>query len=131
MHDEPYWVTGNDVRAINRAEVEFDGQAYVVLNDGYVDAACARPVNLWHYNGERDPITLAVSLLFAVAESHAFKDGNKRTGFYAAVIFLQANGYVVPTLDVTYLAEMIISVIEGEMPQDRFEAVFRADIERI
>lgn len=131
MHDEPYRLTADHVRAINRAESEAQGTDFVVLNNAYVEGACARPLNLWHYEGERDLVSLAVSLLFAVAQNHAFLDGNKRPGFYAAVAFLQANRVAVPTLDTVQLAEMMISVIEHAIPVQQFEDVFRADLESI
>ena len=74
-------------------------------------------------------MSLATTLLFAVAQSHAFQDGNKRTGFYAAVAFLELNGVAVPTLDTVEFAEMIVAVIERRLPQAEFERAFRADLE--
>ena len=129
MPAEPFWLTADHVRAINRAEIEASGAEYSVVNDAYIEGACARPRNQWHYEGERDLVTLAVTLLFAVAQSHAFLDGNKRTGFYAAVVFLQANGISVPNLDAVELAEIIVSVIEKKATAKEFEAALRAELD--
>ena len=62
---------------------------------GKLASALQRPVNLWHYDGEDDAVVLAVSLLLAIARSHSFEQGNKRTGFLAALFFLNANGFIV------------------------------------
>jgi prophage maintenance system killer protein len=40
----------------------------------------ARPRNAFAY-GEEDIVVLAVKLLAALAQAHAFKQGNKRTSF--------------------------------------------------
>lgn len=93
-----------------------------------MDGACARPRFRWHYEGELDLVALATTLLFAVAQSHAFKDGNKRTGFYAAVAFLELNGVAVPILDTVEFADRIVDVIERRLSQADFEAALRADL---
>lgn len=59
-----------------------------------------------------DVVVLAVRLLFAIAESHAFVQGNKRTGFVAAVMFLEANGWRLdPSLDSDELGDAIVDVL--------------------
>ena len=50
-----------------------------------------RPVNLAHY-GEPDAADLAASYAFGLAKNHGFVDGNKRTAWVVARLFLADNG---------------------------------------
>jgi death on curing protein len=68
------------------------GEPFALLDAGKLESALARPINHWEY-GEDDVLTLGIILLIAIAQSHAFLQGNKRTGFYAAEMFLNLNGY--------------------------------------
>jgi death-on-curing protein len=58
---------------------------------GALESAMARPRMLAHYEGA-DPATQAVVLMLAISQAQAFIDGNKRTAFYAALVFLELNG---------------------------------------
>jgi len=49
-----------------------------------------RPRNK-HANGEVDLSVLAAAFAFGIAKNHAFVDGNKRTAFVAAAVFLALN----------------------------------------
>jgi death on curing protein len=53
----------------------------------------ARPENLFAY-GEPSLFELATAYASGIVRNHPFIDGNKRTGFLAAFIFLRINGYL-------------------------------------
>jgi death-on-curing protein len=59
---------------------------------GLLESALARPQNL-HAYGEGDAAALAAAYAFGVIRNHPFVDGNKRTEFLAAALFLEANSY--------------------------------------
>ena len=59
---------------------------------GLLESALARPQNL-HAYCEGDAAALAAAYAFGIIRNHPFVDGNKRTGFLAAALFLEANGY--------------------------------------
>ena len=61
-------------------------------DEGLLDSALHRPLNLLAY-GKPSPFDLAASYAFGIIKNHPFVDGNKRTGFIAAVVFLELNGY--------------------------------------
>ena len=63
-----------------------------VRDENGLEAALARPRQKWHYKPGVDLATLAAAYAFGLAKAHAFNDGNKRTAFLAAVIFLGLNG---------------------------------------
>ena len=95
-------------------------------DEGLLISALERPKNHWHYDADEDAVSLAVTLLFAIARNHPFAQGNKRTGFEAALIFLENNGYAFVGPDDHILADAIVAVIEGTRTEQEFEVVFRA-----
>jgi death-on-curing protein len=64
-------------------------------------------------------------MLFGIARNHAFEQGNKRTAFEAALIFLANNGYELRMPDSVELAETIVAVIEHKQTEMQFEAFIR------
>ena len=57
-----------------------------------LEAALARPQHKLAYDPEASLSTLAVAFGFGLVRNHPFRDGNKRIGFLAMVIFLRLNG---------------------------------------
>ena len=55
-----------------------------------LESALARPMNRWSY-GEDDPTVLAAAYAFGIARNHPFADGNKRTAWVLARLFLALN----------------------------------------
>jgi len=60
-------------------------------DEGLLDSALARPLNLAHY-GMPDASELAASYCVGLAKNHPFVDGNKRAAFLALGLFLYVNG---------------------------------------
>ncbi|KAI9667724.1 MAG: hypothetical protein M1821_000541 [Bathelium mastoideum] len=60
---------------------------------GLLESAVASPINVMHYNQQNDIFQLAANLSHKIMKNHAFSDGNKRTGLFAADLFLRMNGY--------------------------------------
>ncbi len=63
-----------------------------IRDDGGLEAALARPRQKWNYQPDSDLATLAAAYAFGIAKAHPFSDGNKRTAFLTAAIFLGLNG---------------------------------------
>ena len=57
--------------------------------------ASRAPENL-HAYGQPSIFELAAAYAFGVVKNHPFVDGNKRTGFTIAVMFLERNGETLP-----------------------------------
>ena len=59
--------------------------------------------------------------MFGIARNYSFLDGNKRTAFAAADVFLQANGYDLPAaIDSKWLAERFIAAIGRQISEADF-----------
>ena len=62
-----------------------------VRDRGMVESALARPANLARY-GSPDAAELAAAYAYGIAKNHGFLDGNKRTAWVTARLFLADNG---------------------------------------
>lgn len=73
---------------------DMNGQQSILLNKGKIESA----LHTAFYPGS-EPFQnggiarLAGALCFYLTKAHAFQDGNKRTATYAAVLFMQSNGW--------------------------------------
>ena len=87
----PVWVAREAILAVHdQLLAEFGGDSGI-RDAGLLDSALARPENKFAY--EAAPrFDLAAAYAFGIVKNHPFVDGNKRTGFMAAVMFLERNG---------------------------------------
>ena len=87
----------------------------------------ARPQNLFAY-GEGDAAALAAAYAFGIIKNHPFVDGNKRTGFLAAVLFLEANGFRFISGEAEVVVQTL-SLAAGEIDEVEFAAWLRDNVE--
>ena len=88
---EPVWIDTAVTLAIHDRQLAEHGGAVGVRDAGALESALARPVNQWAY-GEDDRCALAAAYGFGIARNHPFADGNKRTAWVLARLFLRLNG---------------------------------------
>ena len=86
------WVAPGVVLAVHDRQLAEHGGLDGIRDPGAIDSALARPVNLAAY-GDPDAASLAASLAFGISMNHGFADGNKRTAWVTARLFLADNGY--------------------------------------
>ena len=89
---EPEWVLREVVFAAHEQSLAQFGGSAGVRDEGLLDSALGKPLNLFAY-GKPGIFELAASYAFGIVKNHPFIDGNKRTGFIVAVVFLELNGY--------------------------------------
>ena len=89
---EPRWVPRLVVDSAHLDQLRAHGGLPGVRDENGLEAALARPQQKWHYEPDSDLATLAAAYAFGLAKAHAFNDGNKRTAFLTAMIFLGLNG---------------------------------------
>jgi death on curing protein len=85
------WLDPHTVQAIHKSQIARHGGPDGVRDQGLVDPALARPRNIAAY-GNPDAVDLAAAYACGIAKNHGFLDGNKRTAWVAARIFLADNG---------------------------------------
>jgi len=86
------WVGASLVYAIHDRQLAEHGGLDGVRDQGAVESALARPQHLAVY-GETDAAELAASYAYGIARNHGFADGNKRTAWVVARVFLADNGF--------------------------------------
>ena len=85
------WIDTSVVFAVHDRQLAEHGGLDGIRDRGRVESALARPMNLAHY-GNPDAAELAAAYAFGIAKNHGFVDGNKRTAWVAARLFLADNG---------------------------------------
>ena len=88
---KPVWLLTEVVLATHERLLAEFGGASGVRDRKLLDSALARPKNRFAYGSWTLP-ELAASYAFGIVKNHPFVDGNKRTGFTAAILFLDLNG---------------------------------------
>ena len=101
------------------------GGASGLRDEGLLESALARPVNL-HAYGESDPFVLASAYAFGIARNHPFVDGNKRTAFLAAYLFLGANGLKLIADEIS-ATDSMLAVASGTMNETEFSEWLRVN----
>lgn len=76
--------------AIHDVQLKEHGGMPGIADRGRLEAALSRPKNLYAY-GKPDAAELAASYAHGVARNHPFNDGNKRTAWVVARLFLADN----------------------------------------
>lgn len=84
------WVAPDVVRAIHDRQLAEHGGGTGLRDAGLLDSALVRPINLAAY-GTPDIAALAAAYAFGIAKNHPFVDGNKRTAWVVARLFLHLN----------------------------------------
>lgn len=89
---QPRWIPKAVVLAIHDEQLAEHGGGRGLRDDGLLEAALARPRNLFHYGDAPDLAALAAAYAYGLAKDHPFIDGNKRTSFVVCELFLALNG---------------------------------------
>jgi death-on-curing protein len=84
------WIELAITQAVHDRQLAEHGGAEGVRDRGALESALASPQNLAAY-GEPDAAALAAAYVFGIARNHPFVNGNKRTAWVIARLFLAAN----------------------------------------
>lgn len=86
------WIGVEVAYAIHDRQLAEHGGLAGVLDEGALESAVAHPRNLAAYE-HPDASALAAAYAYGVVRHHPFADGNKRTGWVLARLFLADHGY--------------------------------------
>jgi death-on-curing protein len=122
-----YRFLGVDVaQAVHDRQLAEHGGLAGVKDHGLLEAAIARPLNKHSY-GVQDPCDLAAAYAFGIARNHPFADGNKRTAWVMARLFLRLNGVTI-VFDKADAISAMLALASGSMAEDDFAAWFRVRV---
>lgn len=120
------WVCKDVLYAIHDRQLAEHGGLSGVLDAGRLEAALDRQQNLAAY-GVPDAATLAAAYAYGLARNHGFADGNKRTGWVVARLFLADNGFTL-RFDPADAVLTMESVAAGSLSEPELAEWFRQRI---
>jgi death-on-curing protein len=104
------------------------GGAPGIRDEGLLESALARPINILEYALEPNLFDLAAAYGFGIASNHPFIDGNKRVAFYASVGFLRINGVYLKAGEAD-AAVTFVALAAGELSEEELASWFRNNSE--
>ena len=126
---DPVWLGEAVVLAMHGRLLAEHGGAQGIRDSSVLDSALARPMQIFAY-GEPDISDLAAAYASGIIRNHPFVDGNKRTAFMAAYVFLASNGLRLVATDVD-AAQVMTMLAASEIDEATFSAWLRKNIESI
>ena len=117
------WITRRALELLHEESLSLHGGASGLRDEGLLESALARPLNLASY-GEPDLAELAAAYGVGLAKNHALVDGNKRAAFLAVGLFLGLNGYRLVATQAEATLTML-GVAAGEIEEEAFATWIR------
>jgi len=113
------WITKDEIIEIHSMQIDRYGGLSGIRDEGLLESALARPVNLANYEEIDDPVRLAAAYAFGIARNHPFTDGNKRTAFVAAALFLRISGMRIRTSQRDVI-DTVLALAAGTLSETEF-----------
>jgi death-on-curing protein len=120
------WIASDVAAAVHERQLAEHGGPSGLRDPGALESALARPKNLAAY-GDPDAASLAAAYAFGIARDHAFIDGNKRSAWVIARLFLSANAVAFSFQREEAIATMLV-LAAGELTEDELADWFRQRI---
>ena len=118
------WINRQALVLLHDESLAIHGGASGLRDEGMFESALARPENLVAY-GTPDVFECAAAYAFGLAKNHPFVDGNKRSAFLAAGVFLRINGYRL-TVSQIEAVDAVLALAAGDLSESAFAAWLRA-----
>lgn len=120
------WLDKAIILAVHDRQIAEHGGGQGIRDEGLLESALNRPVNLASY-GDPAAADLAAAYAFGIARNHPFIDGNKRTAWVAARLFLMVNAVEI-TFDKADATVMMQHLAAGDLSEDEVARWFRDHI---
>lgn len=117
------WVSRAVIEAVHERQLAEHGGGVGVRDENALESAIAWPLNRANY-GTVDAAALAASLAFGLARNHPFVDGNKRSAWVGARLFLRLNHLAI-RFDKADATIMVQRLAAGELEEGEVAAWFR------
>lgn len=118
------WLSETVVVAIHDEQLAEHGGGRGVRDRALLLSALARPRHLLQYAAP-DVFDVAAAYACGIINNHPFIDGNKRTGFLAAYVFLDRNGWELTAPEPEVVA-VVLAVASGEIDETGFSTWLKA-----
>ena len=117
------WIDLPEALAIHARQLDEHGGAAGLRDLVLLESALARPRQRQAY-GDADIYELAAAYAAALIGNHPFVDGNKRTGFVVAILFLELNGATLAASEAD-ATQAVFALAAGDLSEDAFAAWLR------
>ncbi len=122
------WIRADLVYAVHEIQLARHGGLDSIRDKNAVESALARPEQLDAYgNPKPDAADLAAAYAYGFARNHGFSDGNKRTAWVIARVFLADNGLSLQFSEIDAIHTME-SVASGSLEEKQLADWFRQRI---
>jgi death-on-curing protein len=118
------WIGAELVYALHDRLIAEHGGPDGLRDRNALESALARPQNLAAHENP-DAASLGAAYAFGVACNHGFLDGNKRTAWVLARLFLADNGFVL-SFDAIDAVRTVEALAAGSLDEVQLAAWFRA-----
>lgn len=126
--NEPWrWLSREVLIAVHEEQLAEHGGAAGLRDAGLLEFALARPGQLAAY-GAPDMAELAAAYAFGLVRNYPFIDGNKRTGYVAAELFLALNGFDMTASDESATLTTL-ALAAGDIDEPTFAAWLRQHLQ--
>lgn len=115
--NDPRWISREEVEKIHELMIEIGGGADGIRDPDLLESALGSPRN-HHAYGESDIFQLAAGYAESISRNHPFVDGNKRTAFQTADVFLAANGQHLEKAQSIEHAETMEKLAQGQITRE-------------
>lgn len=120
------WLDKTIILSVHDRQIAEHGGGQGIRDEGLLESALNRPINLVSY-GDPDASALAAVYAFGIARNHPFIDGNKRTAWVAARLFLMVNAIEI-AFDKADATVMMQRLAAGDLTEDEVAQWFRDHI---
>ncbi len=117
---EPAWITREECLAIHEMMLARHGGRAGVRDEGPLASALRKPRNLFAY-AKPTHAEMAASYAAGIIINHPFLDGNKRTGFMVAAVFLEVNEYELAATEES-VVENTLGLAAGKLKEKDYAA---------
>ena len=123
---EPRFLSVDVALAVHDRQLAEHGGLAGIEDIGLLESALTRPINK-HGSGEEDPCALAAAYAFGIARNHPFADGNKRTAWVMARLFLRLNDVAI-AFDKADAIRTMLALASGDLEEEVLADWFRSHI---
>ena len=125
MYRELRWVREDVVFAVHEMQLARHGGLAGIRDRNVIESALSRPKQQSVY-GDPPPdlADLAAAYAFGIARNHGFSDGNKRTAWVVARLFLADNAVALKFNEIEAI-QIMLRVASGEATEQELAQWFR------
>ena len=113
-----HWLSKNVILAVHDEQIAENGGRAGIRDLGLLASAMARPLHLYSYESPTI-VELAAAYAVGIIRDHPFVDGNKRTGFLAAYIFLAMHGLKLSASEAE-VVRVVLDLAQGKTDEKEF-----------